>query len=120
MAEYEGPLAKLQATVGLGIRRLLVKGDSQLMVNQVSKEYQCADPQMATYIAEVRRMEQHFDELELRHILRKENTEADELSRLTSSRAPLPPGVFEENLRRPTVTAADLVEGGTSPPSRGN
>ena len=34
------------------------------MVNQVSKEYQCADPQMATYVAEVRHMERHFDRLE--------------------------------------------------------
>jgi hypothetical protein len=35
------------------------------MINQVSKEYQCADPQMAAYVAEVQRMEWHFDGLEL-------------------------------------------------------
>ena len=63
----------------------MVQGDSQLVVNQVSKEYQCVDPQMAAYVAEVRRMEWHFDGLELRHVPRKENTEADELSRLASS-----------------------------------
>ena len=62
-----------------------MKGDSQLIVNQVSKEYQCADPQMAAYVAKVRRMEQHFDGLELRHIPCKEKIEADELSRLASS-----------------------------------
>ena len=73
-------VAGLRATVGLGVRRLLVQGDSQLVVNQVSKEYQCIDPQMAAYVAEVRRMEWHFDGLELRHVPRKENTEADELS----------------------------------------
>ena len=39
MAEYEGLIAGLRATVGLGIRWLLVKRDSQLVVNQVSKEY---------------------------------------------------------------------------------
>jgi len=33
MAEYEGLLAGLWAAVGLGIRRLLVKGDSQFVVN---------------------------------------------------------------------------------------
>ena len=92
MAEYEGLLAGLRAAAGLGVRRLLVQGDSQLVVNQGSKEYQCAYPQMAAYVAEVRRMERHFDELELRHIPRKTNTEADKLSRLASSRAPLPLG----------------------------
>jgi hypothetical protein len=44
MAEYEGLLAGLRAAAGMGIRRLLVLGDSQLVVNQVSKEYQCTDP----------------------------------------------------------------------------
>jgi hypothetical protein len=39
MAEYEGLLAGLRAAAGMGIRRLLVLGDSQLVVNQVSKEY---------------------------------------------------------------------------------
>ena len=65
-------------------------------------------------------MEWHFDGLEPRHIPRKENTEADELSRLASSRAPLPLGVFKEKLRRPTVTATDRVEGGSPPSSGGN
>ena len=64
-------------------------------------------------------MERHFDELELRHIPRKTNTEADKLSQLASSRAPLPPRVFEERLRRPTVTVADRAEGGSPPPSGG-
>ena len=39
MAEYEGLLAGLRAATGLGVCRLLVQGDSQLVVNQVSKEY---------------------------------------------------------------------------------
>ena len=44
MAEYEGLLAGLRAAVGLGVRRLLVQGDSQLVINQISKEDQCGDP----------------------------------------------------------------------------
>ena len=86
MAEYEGLIAGLQAAVDLGICCLLVKGDSQLVVNQVSKEYQCTDPQMAAYVAEVRRLERHVDGLELRYISRRDNDLADDLSRLASSR----------------------------------
>ena len=59
-------------------------GDSQLVINQVSKEYQCVDPQMAAYVARVLRMERHFDRLELRYVPGKENTEVDELSQLAS------------------------------------
>ena len=54
VAEYEGLLVGLRAAVSLGIRWLLIRGDSQLVVNQVSKEYQCVDPQMAAYVVEVR------------------------------------------------------------------
>lgn len=51
MAKYEGLLVGLRAASSLGIHCLLVKGDSQLVINQVSKEYQCLDPQMAMYLA---------------------------------------------------------------------
>ena len=40
----EGLIAGLRAAMGLGFHRLLVKGDSQLVINQVSKEYQCTNP----------------------------------------------------------------------------
>jgi ribonuclease HI/transposase InsO family protein len=111
MAEYEGLLAGLRAAASLGIRRLLVKGDSQLVVNQVGKEYQCSDPMMAAYLAEVRKMERRFDGLELRHVLRRENQLADELARAASARAPLPVAAFEERLNIPTVSVPIRDEG---------
>jgi ribonuclease HI len=39
VAEYEALLAVLQAAAGIGIKKLVVRGDSQLVVNQVIKEY---------------------------------------------------------------------------------
>ena len=53
MAEYDGLLAGLRAVARMGIHGLLVLGDSQLVVNQVYKEYQCTDPQMDDYGREV-------------------------------------------------------------------
>nr|CAE02548.1 OSJNBb0069N01.14 [Oryza sativa Japonica Group] len=85
MVEYEGLLVGLRAVARVGIRRLIVLGDSQLVVNQVSKEYQCTDPQMDAYVREVRRMERHFDGLELRHIPRRDNAVADELLHIASA-----------------------------------
>ena len=37
-AEYEAPLHELHLAVSLGIKRLLVYGDSQLVVQQVNKD----------------------------------------------------------------------------------
>nr|ABA99805.1 retrotransposon protein, putative, unclassified [Oryza sativa Japonica Group] len=116
MAEYEGLLAGLRVAAGLGIRRLLVLGDSQLVVNQVCKEYRCSDPQMDAYVRQVRRMERHFDGIELRHVPRRDNTVADELSRLASSRAQTPPGAFEERLVQPSARPDPLGE--TDAPDR--
>nr|AAP06851.1 putative polyprotein [Oryza sativa Japonica Group]ABF95101.1 retrotransposon protein, putative, unclassified [Oryza sativa Japonica Group] len=116
MAEYEGLLAGLRVATGLGIRRLLVLGDSQLVVNQVCKEYQCSDPQMDAYVRQVRRMERHFDGIELRHVPRRDNALADELSRLASSRAQTPPGAFEERLAQPSARPDPLGE--TDAPER--
>nr|AAT85175.1 putative polyprotein [Oryza sativa Japonica Group] len=116
MAEYEGLLAGLRVAAGLGIRRFLVLGDSQLVVNQVCKEYRCSDPQMDAYVRQVRRMERHFDGIELRHVPRRDNAVADELSRLASSRAQTPPGAFEERIAQPSVRPDPLGE--TDAPER--
>ena len=51
VAEYEGLLAGLRAAAGLGIQRLVVRGDSQLVINQVLKEYNY--PRMGAYVEEV-------------------------------------------------------------------
>nr|ABA93826.2 retrotransposon protein, putative, unclassified [Oryza sativa Japonica Group] len=105
MAEYEGLLAGLRVAAGLGIRRLLV-----------CKEYRCSDPQMDAYVRQVRRMERHFDGIELRHVPRRDNAVADELSRLASSRAQTPPGAFEERLAQPSARPDPLGE--TDAPER--
>ena len=61
-------------------------------MNQVGKKYQCSDPMMAAYLAEVRKMERRFDGLELRHVLRRENQLAGErISSPTSSLGPRQP-----------------------------
>jgi ribonuclease HI len=52
-AEYEGRVTGLRLAKELGIRRLLIRGDSQLMAKQVQKEYGCNNDKMAEYLAEV-------------------------------------------------------------------
>ncbi|XP_066310942.1 uncharacterized protein [Miscanthus floridulus] len=68
IAEYEALVNGLRIVVELGIRRLEVWGDSQLVVGQVMKDSNCHDPKMATYYREVRRLEEKFDGLELNHV----------------------------------------------------
>ena len=53
IAEYEGLIAGLKAAAALGVKRLIIKGDSQLLVNFSNKVYEPKDEQMEVYLAEV-------------------------------------------------------------------
>ena len=59
--EYEGFLVGLRIKIELGIKKMIICGDSQLVVRQVNKDYQ--SPLMEAYIEEVRRLEEPFDGL---------------------------------------------------------
>jgi len=61
-AEYEGLLAGHRIVVELGIKKLFIRRDSQLVVRQVNKDYQI--PLMEVYVEEVRKLAEHFDELQ--------------------------------------------------------
>jgi ribonuclease HI len=104
IAEYEGLLAGLRAANVLGIKRLIVKGDSQLVVNFSDKSYTPKDEHMAAYLEEHRKMEKRFQGLELRHVPRGENVEADEIAKRASHRLAQPVGVFEERLFKPSAS----------------
>jgi ribonuclease HI len=65
IVEYEELVNGLRLAKDHGIRRLLIKGDSQLVSKQVRKEYDCNNDMMAGYLAEVRIMEKFFDGFEI-------------------------------------------------------
>ena len=101
-AEYEGLLAGLRIAADLGIKKLIVRGDSQLVVRQVNKNYQ--SPLMEAYVDEVRKLEEHFDGLQMEHIPRAQNDIADGLSKCAALKLPVEPGIFVLKLTQPSVT----------------
>ena len=68
IVEYEGLIAGLKAAIALGVKRLIIKGDSHLLVNFSNKIYEPKDEHMEAYLAEVRKMEKQFWGLELQHV----------------------------------------------------
>ena len=50
------------------MRRLTIRGDSQLLVNFSNKVYQTKDEHMVAYFKEVRKIEKRFLGLELQHV----------------------------------------------------
>ena len=88
IAEYEGLIAGLKAATALGVKCLTIKGDSELLINFSNKVYEPRDEHMEAYLAEVRRMEKQFWGLELQHVPRGTNQEADDIAKRASRRLP--------------------------------
>jgi ribonuclease HI len=63
IAEYEGMLSGLRIAISLGIKRLLMKGDPEVVAKQTSKDYRPTNENMAAYLLAYRQLESKFDEL---------------------------------------------------------
>jgi ribonuclease HI len=103
MAEYEGLLCGLKIAIETGIKRLDVRGDSQLVIDQVMKNASCHDDKMEAYCKAVRALEDKFYGIELNHVPRRYNEEADELAKIASGRITVPSNVFTQDIAQPFV-----------------
>jgi ribonuclease HI len=110
VAEYEALVNGLRITVELGVRRLDARGDLQLIIDQVMKNYHCRDQKMEAYCDEVRRLEDKFYGLELNHVARRYNETADELAKIASGRTTVPPNVFSWDIYQPSVKLNNAPE----------
>jgi ribonuclease HI len=80
IAEYEGLVTGLWLAKDLSIRQHLIKGDSQLVVKQVQKEYDYNNDKMVDYLAEVHRMKKFFDGFEVWYVPHLDNCDANHLA----------------------------------------
>jgi ribonuclease HI len=112
MAEYEALVNGLCIAIELGVQRLDARGDSQLVIDQVTKNSHCRDRNMEAYCDEVRRLEDKFYGLELNHVARRYNETADELAKIASGRTTVPPDVFSRDIHQPSIKTDDTPEPG--------
>jgi hypothetical protein len=75
----------------------------QLVIDQVMKNASCHDDKMEAYCKVVRALEDKFYGVELNHVLRRYNEEADELAKIASGRIAVPPNVFARDVAQPSV-----------------
>jgi hypothetical protein len=106
--------------ISLGIKRLLVYGDSLLVIQQVNKEWDCNKETMDAYVQEVRKQENKFSGLEVHHVVREHNVGTDILSKLGSTRAQVLAGVFVQELKQPSIKSSPQVttDAGLQQPDR--
>jgi hypothetical protein len=74
-----------------------------VVINQVNKSWDRNKENMDAYRLEVRKLENKFYGLEFHHVVRDNNVAADVRSKLGSTRAQVPAGVFVHELHAPSI-----------------
>jgi ribonuclease HI len=103
IAEYEALLLGLQKIKAMGIRRAILKTDSQVISGHVDKSSKARDPRLEKYLDAVRRLEASFEGFSIKNIPRGENEHADLLAKSAAQGLPLPSKVFFETIKAPSV-----------------
>jgi ribonuclease HI len=86
VTEYEALVHGLKMSKEIGIWRILCFGDFDLVVLQVSGEWDTRDANMASYRFYVQQLSGFFEGREFHHVPRANNDEADRLSKIGSTR----------------------------------
>jgi len=89
--------------VSLGIKRLPIYGDSSVVINQVNKDWDCTKETLDAYYAKVRKLDKHFQGLELHHVMQDLNIAADVLVKLGLDIAKGSASVFVQELDIPSI-----------------
>jgi ribonuclease HI len=113
-AEYEACLAGISAAKELGATAITLCSDSQLVVSQIKGEYQAREPLLQRYLAKVKESLLGLSKFEIKHIPREENSRADLLSKLASTKSSLTlKSVVEEVLPFPcAILQVENEDGG--------
>jgi len=79
-AEYQALLIALARARDAGVRHLRVFSDSELLVNQVNGRYRTRVPHLQQYLQEAIRLMREIGRVDVAHVRREQNTEADALA----------------------------------------
>ena len=88
----------------------MVYGDSLVVISQINKDWDCSTDSMGKYCVAVRKLEDKFEGLEFHHVERYRNAAANALSKLGSSRAQAPPGIFVQEISQPSILSNQVEE----------
>ncbi len=77
VAEYQALCRGLEEARRLGARRVEIRSDSELLVQQLKGEWKTKDEKLKALRARARQLLLDFSDWQVRHVPRSENTEAD-------------------------------------------
>ncbi|KAM3004293.1 hypothetical protein FF2_034563 [Malus domestica] len=107
-AEYEALIAGLRLAKHLEVKRIDIFSDSQLVVNQVTNNFDAKDSSMTAYLAQTQLLLKHFH-YQITQISRAANNHANALARLASAvKDKIGRKIQVELLTAPSTMAAEV------------
>lgn len=80
VAEYTGLIIGMKQAVNLGIKSLIVNGDSLLIIRQMKGEFKVSSENLQELYKTAKTLEKSFNTISYNHVYRKDNKRADALS----------------------------------------
>ena len=78
--EYTALIKGMEKAISVGVKRLIVRGDSLLVIKQITGEFRVKDPKLISLWEVVKRLESQFEEVCYEWVPREGNSEADRLA----------------------------------------
>jgi ribonuclease HI len=79
VAEYTALVEGLQLAAEVGVKRLAVFSDSELMVKQIKGEYRVKNEDLRPLYEEAKQLARGFEQFAITHVRREQNKRADEI-----------------------------------------
>ena len=114
VAEYRALITALERAKELGAKRILIRGDSELIIKQMRGEYRVKHPDMRVLYDQAQELVREFEDVKIEHNLRHKNELADKLANLAMDRRA---DVTDVNGAAP-ADPVPPTRGGTSSPRR--
>jgi len=77
VAEYRGLIAGLEKAITLGVTRLEIRMDSELVVRQMAGRYRVKHPGLVPLFRRARGLAEQLESWSIAHVPREQNTRAD-------------------------------------------
>jgi hypothetical protein len=87
----------------LGQQTFIIRTDSKVIQEHIEIESEARNPVLMKYLEKVREMERHINSYSVQHSPRDDNNEADKLAKAAARNQELPPDVFFEIIREPSI-----------------
>ena len=107
VAEYKALITALAEAKKLGARRIIIRGDSELIIRQMNGQYKVKHPDMKVLFDEAQALIRQFESAKIEHNLRHKNELADKLANLAMDRRDDVMDVDESPIDRPSAAATE-------------